>query len=124
MTDNVLVYDCFSGISGDMHIGAMLDIGVPEPYLRSELEYEDDNTYEILTGRVRPWSYSGYENRYVNVAETLREAMTKNPALRTFVASGYYDLATPYFATDYTFSHLGLEFCCDFLQRFGRAAGR
>ena len=35
--------------------------------------------------------------------------MTKNPSLRIFVGNGYYDLATPYFATEYTFSHLGLD---------------
>ena len=29
--------------------------------------------------------------------------MTANPALKVFVASGYYDLATPYFASDYTY---------------------
>ena len=29
--------------------------------------------------------------------------------MRLFVASGYYDLATPYFATVYTLSHLGLD---------------
>jgi carboxypeptidase C (cathepsin A) len=29
--------------------------------------------------------------------------------MRLFVASGYYDLATPYFATDYTLTHLGLD---------------
>lgn len=35
--------------------------------------------------------------------------MTKNPFLRVFVASGYYDLATPFFGTEYTFNHLGLD---------------
>jgi len=35
--------------------------------------------------------------------------MTKNPFMRVFVASGYYDLATPYFATEYTVAHMGLE---------------
>ena len=32
-----LFYDCFSGISGDMHIGAMVDLGVPAEHLRTEL---------------------------------------------------------------------------------------
>ncbi len=77
-------------------------------YVRRELGFESDLAYEILTGKVRPWNYGRYRNRYVNVAETLRSAMTKNPALKVYVASGYYDLATPYFATDYTFGHLGL----------------
>lgn len=78
-------------------------------YLRTELEYENDLTYEILTGRVRPWNYGNVQNRYLNVAETLRSAMTENPALKLFVASGYYDLATPYFAADYVFRHMGLD---------------
>jgi carboxypeptidase C (cathepsin A) len=43
------------------------------------------------------------------VAPRLRRAMTKNRDLRVFVANGYYDLATPYFATEYTFNHLELE---------------
>jgi carboxypeptidase C (cathepsin A) len=43
------------------------------------------------------------------VADTLRRAIAQNPALRVYVASGYYDLATPYFATDYTLSHLALD---------------
>jgi carboxypeptidase C (cathepsin A) len=75
-------------------------------YVRTELEFENDLPYEILTDRVHPWSYDAHQNQYVNVAETLREAMCKNPSLRVFVANGYYDLATPYWATQYTFNHL------------------
>jgi carboxypeptidase C (cathepsin A) len=78
-------------------------------YVRRELGYESDLPYEILTGRVMPWNYDKYQNQYVNVAEMLRSAMTKNPSMKVFVANGYYDLATPYFATRYTFNHLGLE---------------
>lgn len=33
----ILYYDCFAGISGDMNLAAMIDLGVPEEYLRSEL---------------------------------------------------------------------------------------
>ncbi len=33
----VLYYDCFSGISGDMNLAAMLDLGVDEQLLRNEL---------------------------------------------------------------------------------------
>lgn len=83
--------------------------GTLNPYLREDLGYKSDLPYEILTGRVWPWSYGNHENRYVNVGETLREAMTKNPHLKVYVANGFYDLATPYYATRYTFDHLGLE---------------
>jgi carboxypeptidase C (cathepsin A) len=78
-------------------------------YVRTELAFEQDLPYEILTDRVHPWSYDEYQNQYVNVAETLREAMSKNPFLRIFVANGYFDLATPYMATRYTFNHLELD---------------
>ncbi|OGN91341.1 MAG: peptidase S10 [Chloroflexi bacterium RBG_13_48_10] len=78
-------------------------------YVRSELKFESDLPYEILTERVHPWSYAEFENEYVNVAETLRKAMTTNPDLKVYVANGYYDLATPYLATRYTFKHLGLD---------------
>jgi len=77
-------------------------------YVRRTLGYESDLPYEILTGRVQPWKYD-QRNSYLNVAETLRSAMTRNPYLRVFVASGYYDFATPYFASEYTFQHLGLD---------------
>ncbi len=78
-------------------------------YVRTQLKFESDLPYEILTGRVRPWSYADFENRYVNVAETLRSAMSQNRNLKVFVAKGYYDLATPYFAAEYTVDHMGLD---------------
>ena len=78
-------------------------------YIRRELKFESDLPYEILSEYVHPWSYREFENQYVNVGETLRAAMTYNPHLKVFVANGYYDLGTPYFATEYTFNHLGLS---------------
>ncbi len=81
--------------------------GTLNDYVRRELKFELDLNYEILTGKVHPWNFE--RGRYADVAGTLREAMTKNPSLKVYVANGYYDLATPYFATEYTFDHLGLD---------------
>jgi carboxypeptidase C (cathepsin A) len=79
-------------------------------YVRRDLGFERDRVYEILSIDVnRAWSYREFENRYVYVGETLREAMSMNPHLRVHVASGIYDLATPYFATEYTLAQLGLD---------------
>jgi carboxypeptidase C (cathepsin A) len=78
-------------------------------YVRAELKYDSDMPYQVLTGKVQPWNYDRFQNRYVNVAEMLREAMTQNPSLRVMIANGYYDLATPFFATEYTVNHIGLE---------------
>jgi len=79
-------------------------------YVRDDLKFESDMPYEILSFNVnRAWSYAQHENQYVNVGETLRKAITTNPHLKVFVGNGYYDLATPYFATEYTFNHLGLD---------------
>ena len=52
-------------------------------YVRRELKFETDLPYEILTGKVRPWSYDRAQNRYVDVAETLRGAMSQNPYLES-----------------------------------------
>jgi carboxypeptidase C (cathepsin A) len=82
--------------------------GAMNHYLHAELGYTSDLPYEILTD-VHPWDYDLAKNRYLDVAEPLRQAMTKNPHLRVFAANGYYDMATPYFGTEHTFSHLGLD---------------
>ncbi|MBU6399180.1 MAG: peptidase S10, partial [Verrucomicrobia bacterium] len=78
-------------------------------YVRTRLKYESDLPYEILTGKVMPWNYDEYQNRYVDVAQTLSQAMIQNSYLKVFVANGYFDLATPFLATRYTFDHLRLD---------------
>jgi len=76
-------------------------------YIHRILKFENDIPYEILTSRVQPWPMS--QDKYLNVAETLRDAMTKNPALKVWIANGYYDMATPYFATQNTIDHMFLK---------------
>jgi carboxypeptidase C (cathepsin A) len=79
-----------------------------QDYLRRDLGFQEDMIYERLNGKVFPWSWKGFENQYVNVAEPLRQAMVRNRALRVFMAAGVYDFATPYFDAFYTVDHLGL----------------
>ncbi|MEE4194849.1 MAG: peptidase S10 [Anaerolineae bacterium] len=77
-------------------------------YVRRELGFEIDIPYNILANLYRDWKYDRWENQYVNMAEELRKTMVTNPFMKIFVANGFYDLATPYFATEYTFNHLGI----------------
>ncbi|MGY6741263.1 MAG: S10 family peptidase [Cecembia sp.] len=78
-------------------------------YIRRELGFETNLAYEILTARVRPWNYSNVQNQYLNNSETLRMAIHKNPYLKVLFINGYYDLATPFFATEYTVDHMMLD---------------
>lgn len=82
--------------------------GAFNEYLRADLGLKEDKEYNILV-KVQPWNYGKATNSFLNVADDLREVMTSTPGLRVFVGNGYYDLATPYFASDYTFTHLGID---------------
>jgi carboxypeptidase C (cathepsin A) len=77
-------------------------------YVRGELGFKSDLEYYILGGGVGRWDF-GSDNSYADTSEALRSAFAKNPYMKLFVASGYYDLATPYFATQYTLRHMGLD---------------
>jgi carboxypeptidase C (cathepsin A) len=78
-------------------------------YVRRSLGYKSDTVYHILGGGIgAPWDF-GSQNGFADTSDALRSAFAKNPDMRVFVASGYYDLATPYFATEYTLSHMGLD---------------
>jgi carboxypeptidase C (cathepsin A) len=78
-------------------------------YVRTALGYKTDLTYHILGGGIGPWDWGSAGGGHPDTSDALRSAFAKNPYMKLFVASGFYDLATPYFATEYTLSHMGLE---------------
>src|SRR5262249_43200658 len=53
-------------------------------------------------------AYQGGSPAAPNSQESLAQAMITNPKLLVQVENGYYDMATPFFATEFTMTHLGL----------------
>ena len=78
-------------------------------YVRTELGYKTDVEYYILGGGITsPWNWNT-NNGYVDTSVALRTALAQNPYLKVFVAMGYYDMATPYFAVQYTLHHISID---------------
>jgi len=81
-------------------------------YVRTDLGFQTDQVYEFLNMKVnRQWDWTSGLTRkqgFIDVSPTLKEAMVVNDDLQVFIASGLYDLATPYFAAQYTISHMWL----------------
>jgi carboxypeptidase C (cathepsin A) len=77
-------------------------------YFTKYLNFKEEKPYNVF-GNVYPWNYNNVQNKFLNVAESLRDAMTKNPALKVYVGSGYYDFATPYFTATYDIEHMFLR---------------
>ncbi len=80
-------------------------------YVRTELGYKSDLEYYILGGGFRfdEWDWGVQRGGFPDTAQSLKDAFDKNPFMKLFVGSGYYDLATPYFATQYTLNHMALD---------------
>ena len=85
-------------------------------YMADQLDYTPDRTYKLGAdgaGRNWDWKHKNGFNPWwpgsLDVAEDLRQAMSQNPHLKVFVANGWYDLATPFGGSEYTFDHLGLD---------------
>jgi carboxypeptidase C (cathepsin A) len=80
-------------------------------YVHQELNYGKDKLYTI-SGNVNPWDWKHGQRRgwpgHTNVAVDLAEAIQTNPRLHVQLNSGLFDLATPYFAAEWTMDHLGL----------------
>jgi carboxypeptidase C (cathepsin A) len=81
-------------------------------YVRTELGYKTDLPYNVFAFQTEEefskWQWGSADHGFPDTASALRQALTKNPYLKVLVMEGYYDLATPYYAADYTMNHLGL----------------
>jgi len=78
-------------------------------YVRGELGYKSDTEYYILGGGISsPWNWN-VNNGYADTSISLKDAMAKNPYMKVFIASGYYDMATPFYAAEYTVSAMHLD---------------
>jgi carboxypeptidase C (cathepsin A) len=78
-------------------------------YVRRQLGFKSDAEYYILGGGITsPWNWN-VNNGYQDTSIPLSSAMRKNPYMKVFVASGYYDMATPYYAADYSIASMNLE---------------
>jgi carboxypeptidase C (cathepsin A) len=77
-------------------------------YVRSDLGFKSDLEYYVLGGGVTDWDWGSAGEGFPDTSEALRLAFVKNPYMKLFVANGYYDLATPFFATRYTLDHMNL----------------
>jgi carboxypeptidase C (cathepsin A) len=84
-------------------------------YVREDLKYSPERNYETLNfeaGRNWNWKHNPSDQVFFpgapNVEGDLVEALIANPHLQVQVETGYFDMATPFFATEYTMDHLGL----------------
>jgi len=55
----IISYDCFSGISGDMNLGAMIDLGIDKNYLINELNKLHLPGWELIVGKDQRHGISG-----------------------------------------------------------------
>jgi carboxypeptidase C (cathepsin A) len=82
-------------------------------YVRTELGYKVDMPYSVRYVRGDAsgndqWNWGSAIEGFPDTAAALRQAMVKDPYLKILVMEGYYDLATPFSAANYTFQHLDL----------------
>ena len=83
-------------------------------YIHNDLNFGKDMDYSVLTGLFGKWKWkhsapNGERQFIVNTSVDLAHAIGLNPYLKVLVMQGYFDLATPFLATEYTFSHMNLN---------------
>ena len=109
-----LGYDRDSGGTGPEFDPSMTAIRTPytatfNDYVRRDLNFKTDMEYYILGGGITsPWNWNT-NNAFADTTQALSSAIRKNPYMKVFLAAGYYDMATPYFAAEYTISSMNLD---------------
>jgi carboxypeptidase C (cathepsin A) len=81
-------------------------------YVRTELSYKSDMPYRVFAydqPGFQKWDWGNAAEGFPSTAPNLRSAMVKDPYLKILVMEGYYDLATPFLAADWTMDHLNLD---------------
>lgn len=88
----ILYYDCFSGISGDMNLGAMIDIGVDQNYLINELKKLNVSGWEVKVERDQRHGITGTK---VTVRQTRHEHAHRHLSdIEKIIDSSTLDIAT------------------------------
>lgn len=80
-------------------------------YVRTALGYKVDMPYKVFAWdepAFQKWDWGEADKGFPNTAPGLRAALVENPYLNVLVMEGYYDLATPYLAANYSIDHLSL----------------
>jgi len=80
-------------------------------YVRTELGYKTDMPYQVFPADQNfenSWNWGSGIAGFPDTATALRQAIVKNPYLKVLVMEGFYDLATPFYAANYTIDHLDL----------------
>jgi carboxypeptidase C (cathepsin A) len=77
-------------------------------FLRQVLGYHTSLIYLPEINVFRDWEWTHNGNLPTNTAQDLANAMAFNPNLRVFSGNGYFDFATPFWATVYTLNHMNL----------------
>src|SRR5450631_3367987 len=80
-------------------------------YLRTELNYKSDMPYRVFAydePGFQKWEWGNAVEGFPSTAGGLRSAIIKNPYLKILVMEGFYDLATPFAAANWTMDHLDL----------------
>jgi carboxypeptidase C (cathepsin A) len=75
-------------------------------YMREVLGFQTSLIYRPLTPVFAQWDWKHNGNVPLNTAQDLAAAMVFNPNLQIFSGNGYYDFATPFWATVYSLNHL------------------